>query len=166
MPRVDTDEVTVLGAFVSLILTALPQLNSTTCFQTLLPQAAPIPPSGNYWITVSGSDSVFDEEMQDDGGDSQVMEDEEIIVTIFTRIRLDKVGYDASLLADATRGVKVIKKSILNALVNKDPTDGGGNTFLRDTIKVVRAGRPDHDANKGVAWMSITFRAKWDWNLS
>lgn len=165
MARVDTDEVTVLTAFVNLLLTAFDSLSPSSCFLTLDPGSTPDPPGGNFWLTVSGGPSTIDEEMQDDAGDDQVVENQIIRIGIFTRIKLDKVGYDVSLLTDATRSLKVIKKQVLAVLVDEDPQDGDGNTFLWETIKATGSEGSNHDQTKGVGWEILNFRAIWSWSL-
>jgi len=170
MARIDVDQTTVLEAIIARLQDQL-QLSDSHCYETISPlEPGPAPPGGDFFVTVSIGDGVFDEGMQDAGGAEQLNEECEVTVTGYSMCKLDRVGHDHKLMHDELRGLlKVVKLKILKALVGvdlQDEADDEDNYFLRDMIRVRRSTRPDHDPKKGIGWISITFVASWDWDLS
>lgn len=167
MARIDVDQTTVLEALISRLKDRL-QLSDSHCYETVNPlDPGPAPPGGDFFVTVSTGDGSFDEDMQIGGGEDQLREECEVTVTGYSRIKLDRTGHDKKLLHDEIRGLlKAIKGKILKALVGQDLQDDDDNYFLRDHIRARRSSQPDHDREKGIGWISLTFVVSWDWDLS
>lgn len=165
MARVDVDQDQVFAAIIALLRTDL-GLEESQCYETLYPESPAVPPGGEFFVTVAPGPSVFDEEMQVGGGAEQCSEDMQVIVTIYTRTHLDQTDHDHQLMHHETVGFSALKKRVLKSLVDADPQIPSGDEFLRQTIKVISADKPEHDRKQGIAWMGIYFRVAWDWDLS
>lgn len=138
-------------------------LNERTCYETLdpFPEDFQLPPGGPIVITVAMGVGQFPAEYQIGGGIQQVNEELTWAVNLYCRINLDPVNRDPQAL----RRILGYKKQLLAALASVDFTDDGGQYFLRDQILITAADPPQWVANKGVARISVYFRASFDWDL-
>jgi len=162
MARLDIQQDEVIERIVARLLAYL-ELGTRQVFETLEPLAPPtIPKGGPYFVTVSPGEGDFIEGEQAPGN---ITEEWYVTVTAYSRIRLDSTDHDQKLLRDASRGLLILKKKLLAALVGQDITDTGGDTFLRQLLFAKRAERPRHDRDKGIAWISVTFGVHFDWEL-
>ncbi len=165
--RVDLTQDVVLKALTSHLRDAL-KLNERNCYETFDPLSPAIPKGGDYFVTVSSGDGVFPEGEQDAGN---LTEEWIVIVTAYSRIRLDSPDHDERLLHDPRRGMFELKRKILKALVGEDVLYQG-NTFLRNLLYVKRAPRPQvvqipgSSGNSGLALISLEFGVDWDWNIT
>lgn len=167
MARIDVSQDEVIESIV-LRLRTLHTLGERQCYETIEPLSpAIVPPGGDFWLTVSPGGGQFDESMQIGGGQSQLMEDAEVIVTGYSRVRLDSTDHDAKLLRDASRGLLVVKKKILQ-LVADDLVLPAPSTdvFLRQFVVARSATAPQYDSDKSIGWLSIYFGISYDWDLS
>lgn len=166
MPRIQVTQNTVLAAVVARLRTVL-SLPDNRCFETTNPlSAVPTTRPAHWFVTVCAGDGIFDEGMQDGGGQEQLMEDAETIVTVYSPIKLDRVDHDHALLQDESRGLLELKRLVLATLVNHDLENDDGDTFLRQLIPAKHATKPEYDPDKGIGWLSIAFRTSFDWELS
>lgn len=169
MSRVDVEQADVFEA-VTLHLRRALGLNDRQCYETLDPYSPKIPKGGDYFVTVAPGEGQYDVEHQIGGGEDQLTENSVVTVTAYTRIKLDSTDHDEKLLRDARRGVFVLKRKILKALVGSDPTIGG-NEFLRQLIYARHAHAPQileasTDNRLRLACISIDFGVDFDWDLS
>lgn len=164
MSRVDVTQAAVLTAVVARLRTAL-SLNERQCFEVLNPIDPPskLPPSGDYFLSVAPGAGEFETGEQIAGNCTELWE---IIVTGYTRMKLDDANRDTHVLHDADRGLFRIKRDILKALVGQDLQDAEGETFLRQWTYVRSAAVPQVSRESSIAWWSIRFGISWDWDLT
>lgn len=170
MARVDVEQ-SVLSARLTAWLRDQLALPPNRCYETIDPLGVQAAPGGEYWISIAPGDGQFDESFQEGGGEDQLVEDAVFTVTAYVRIHLDQTGRDEKLLRDAGRGLLSIKKVLLKALASADLATEDGDTFLRSTIKIVSASRPQilQENRSGGAYLGviqIDCRASFDWNLT
>lgn len=163
MARVDVTEVDVVTAILARLRSQL-KLNERQCWFCLDPLAVELPPGGDYYLTVAPGDGSFPDGEQVAGN---ITEDWSVDVTIYSRMRLDSTDHDDKLILDNSRGLFSLKKKVLAALVGHDlATVEDANTFLRQYLHALNAGRPNYDNSKAVGWLTITFGVSFDWELT
>lgn len=169
MSRIDITQDVVLERLVARLRD---QLNFTDrqCYETLDPFSPPIIPKGGRWcVAVAAGDSAFVTGEQVAGN---FTEEWTVTVTIYTRMALDPADHAEKWLRDAGRGMLVLKRKVLAALVGYDLTDPDDNTFLRIPLYATRAHRPlvaerTGDGTKILLGMqSLEFRVDFDWELT
>lgn len=131
--------------------------------------------ASGYYLVVSMGNLTFDAGMQFGGGENQVEAVAEISVTCITRLALDDVGGDDQLLVHASRGLYPIAAGVVRALAQQDlphPTSGS-DTFLREYLTVsgvsppqVGQLTPTAGPQIPAAWITCTFTAAFDWDMS
>lgn len=162
MARVDVTQETVLKRIVVRLRRQL-RLNRSRCYETLEPEAPAIQPvGGGHFVTVAPGDGQFVEGEQ---APPNVTEEWSVLVTVYTRIKLDRLNSDQELLRDASRGLLVLKRKILKALVGHDLTTRAGDTFLRQLLFARHCNRPQHDSERHIGWITIEFGVPFDWEL-
>lgn len=166
MVRVDLTQDRVLEQIVAHLREEL-KLNDRTCYETLDPLSPRIPKGGEYFVTVSPDDGVFVEGEQ---VAPNVTEEWGVIVTAYSRIRLDSTDHDERLLYNARRGLFELKRKILKALVGQDLTYQG-KEFLRNLFYAKHSSRPQAveiagTKGSGLALISVVFGVDWDWDLT
>lgn len=119
MARVDITEAEVMEIVVDYLRTTL-DLNERQCYETVSPLTPPLAPLSEWWLSVSPGEGNFDEAMQSGGGRHQVTEEWQLLVTGYTRIRLDSTDRDMQVLREANRGLLQIKRRILWAMAQID----------------------------------------------
>lgn len=126
----------------------------------------PLPPGGDWFVTLAGGDGQFETEEQAAGN---VTEWQDVTVTIYSRVKLDSTNHDKALTRDERRGLYVLKTKVLASLVGWDATDTDGTTFLRQLIHARSATRPQvlQNPSSGVflGRLAITFGCPFDWDL-
>lgn len=169
MSRVDTEQATLLERIADYLRKQL-RLNARRCFETLDPLHPVIPPGGDYFLSVAPGDGTFDVEHQVGGGADQLTEYGEVVVTIYSRVKLDSTDHDEIIMRDASRGLLSLKKTVLKTLVGYDLALESGDTALRQTLYAKRYTAPtmgqQDGSGIGVAFLSITFGVDFDWDLS
>lgn len=177
MSRVDVTQSQAMEAVRLKLLEKFPALNDSTCFFSINPMQSVIPPGGDFWLTVSAGDGQFDQEMMDGSVADQCLEYGEVIVSAYSRIRLDRVGRDTSLMDDDARGLLSLKHQILKSLSGSDllvPEEEPTDTFLRELLRPIRTTAPDvfevannpGRARMEIGIVSIVFSLHFDWDLS
>jgi len=163
MPRVDVTQDAVLNRLVEHLREAL-GLDKRQVYETLEPTAPPIIPKGGpYFVTVApGAGQFVTGEQQI----HNVTEEWSVVVTGYTRIKLDSTDHDEKVLRDAKRGLLEIKRLLLKALVGQDLTTKYSEEFLRNLLYARNVTNPQHDRTKGIGWISIEFGVDFDWDLT
>ncbi|MCL4721061.1 MAG: hypothetical protein KJ041_03725, partial [Gammaproteobacteria bacterium] len=146
-------------------------LTANRCYETINPLGIQAAPGGDYWVTVAPADGQFDESFQEGGGADQLVEDAGFTITAYVRVALDETGHDGRLLHDPNRGLLTVKKKLLAALADVDLMTEAGDTFLRSTIKISSASKPEvlQENRSGGAYLGvlqIQCRLEFDWDLS
>ncbi len=163
---IDTVQSLVLACITTKLRTAL-SLNCSTCYETLDPLVAPnIPPGGNYIVTVALGDGTFPREMQEGGGFYQVEEDSGVVVSAWTKPKLDRPDQARIALHEEARGLLVVKRKILEALTGQQLFDESGNPLLRNYIYAMHAYRPAQDPASKLYRISVEFGVDFDWDLT
>jgi hypothetical protein len=164
--RIDSTQDAILKAVVDRLREIL-QLSKALCYETLEPLVdPPIPKGGEYFLTVSPGDSVFDEALQAGGGRFQLTEMGSVTVTAYAKIRLDAGDRVTEVLHTVGRGMMPIKLRILDALVGHDLADAAGDLLLRHPIYAMRSWRPQYNAESGIARVAVGFGTDFDWDMS
>lgn len=131
--------------------------------------------ASGYYLVVSMGGITFDPAMQFGGGVDQVEAVAQVSVTAITRVALDDPGGDDQLLVHSSRGLYAIARSVVKALTQQDlphPTSGS-DTFLREWATVTNIDSPQvghltptQGAAIPAAWITVTFSAAFDWDMS
>lgn len=141
----------------------------------------PVPPDayfprGEVCATVALSDGQFDKGKYDCGGANQLTEKKSLIVTVFTRVKVDQPPRSEYAMLDTERGLLArYKPQVLSAILVDDPTADilqpwqplkNGQPFLRGSIVPDRANGP-RQLIAGNDWLglSIYFDVEFDWDL-
>lgn len=172
--RVDVTQATILESVLAELRTSL-TLNESQCFEVADPaEIPPLPPGGDYFLTVAWGASDYSEDEQVPASLigatvnslGHVLEFSTLEVTIHTRTKLDRAGHDRYLLLEEKRGLLRLKPKVIGALVGKDLTDLEGNTFLRDEIAIRRSRPPEVWVQRSnstvVGRLSLTFSCHFD----
>jgi hypothetical protein len=172
MARVDVTQDVVLERILARLRSEL-GLNERQCYETLDALAPPaIPKGGEWFVAISPTEGQFIEGEQ---ASPNVTEEWGIIATIYTRLALDSTDHDEKLLRDATRGLLVLKKELLAALIGRDlqleSADDTGDTFVRQLIFARTCHRPMILERQGepramLGMLSIDFGIHFDWDLT
>tara|TARA_Y100000310_G_scaffold6676_1_gene7496 strand:- start:5938 stop:6441 length:504 start_codon:yes stop_codon:yes gene_type:complete len=167
MARVNVQQTDVLERIVLRLRDQL-SLNDRQCYETLEPLAPPVIPKGGEWfVSVSPGEGEF---VPGEQVPANITEQWHVIVTAYTRIKLDPTDHDAKLLRDASRGLLTIKRSVLKAIVGHDLTTGSvdspDDTFLRNLLYASRSHKPNYDVEKQIGWIAIEVVVDFDWDLS
>ena len=165
-----TDHGTVLEAVVTRLIDQISELTTKTCFIATEPPDD-IPPNvrDNLVCVVSPTDSRFDLGVHDGAGADGTFEYAGVMLTIFSSMKLDRVGHDESLLLDVKRGLYVVKKSILKALSGHNLLDANDNTLLVNWMAPLSCESPRaaRDNKHGLTGsFAIVFSTDFDWDLS
>ena len=170
MARIDIEQAEVLGYLVRHLRRSL-RLDERRCFETLSPLLPEgfSPPGGDWFITVAEGGGMFPLE---DQHPQQCMESWSILVTVYTRVKLDRSGHDQQLMVDASRGLLRLKRQVLRAVVGEDLTtdeespDSARSEFLRSHLHVNHAQRMEYDQAAGIGWLTIELGVEYDWDLT
>ena len=168
MSRIDIKQDVVLERVVARLRDQL-KMNDRQCYETLDAFSPPIIPKGGAWcVAVSAGDSAFETGEQAPGN---FTEDWDITVTAYTRMALDPADHAEKLLRAKGRGMLVLKRKILAALVGHDLTNEDADTFLRTPLYAKRAHRPvvieSLDGTKTLLGLqSVDFGVDFDWDLT
>lgn len=136
-------------------------LNERQCFIVLEPTTPPIiPMGGDLFVTVAPGEGVFVEGEQFAGN---ATEEWTVIVTAYSRSRLDSTDRDTKVLQDQTRGMLVLKGRVLSSLVGADLLIDG-EPFLRTLLFAQQASRPGRDDENFISWVDIVFGVHFDWS--
>lgn len=160
-----TDQADVLTAIQARLKDQIPTLNDSTCFLTLRPVPPSIGSAGNEFVTICPMDSQFNEPVFDGAGEEALEENGGVIVTIFSRIRLDRNDRATQVLTNTTRGIlKVLKKQVLAALTNHDLLDTDGDSILDNPLMPRSCQAPD-TGEEDLIGLSIYFDTDFDWDI-
>lgn len=140
----------------------------------------PVPPGtyfprGDLACTIALSDGTFDTEKYDGAGANQLCERKSLIVTVFTRSKLDQPPRAEFALLDEQRGILTCyKPAILRALLIHDPTAEtlepwqplrGEHPILRGALVPTRSQGPRQLLDDDWLGLSLFFDVEFDWEL-
>ncbi|MCP4539923.1 MAG: hypothetical protein GY832_22515 [Chloroflexi bacterium] len=163
MSRVDVAQHDVYDWIVSFLRLEL-DLGERSCYLTLDPDSPPIiPPSGDYFVTISPASGEFTQGEQIPGN---ISERSDVTVTVYTRIRLDSTDHDRQALLDASRGLIGSQMRVLAALVGKEIEGDDGETYLRVLAHTTHSTMPRFDKARGIGSMGVDVGIEFDWDLS
>ena len=135
------------------------------CYEVVDPENPRANTPGDIWLSVCPGDCDYDEAAQAGGGRQQVHENGYFQITGYTRIKLDRAGKDTMLIKDKNRGLLSIKHRIISAFVQFNLTTAG-RSFLMMPPVIISCTKPQHDPEKGVGWITATFRLKYPLKLT
>lgn len=169
MTRIDIKQDVVLERVVARLRDQL-EMSDRQCYETLDALSPPFVPKGGQWcVAVSAGASTFETGEQ---APVNFTEEWSITATLYTRIALDPADHAEKWLRAAGRGMLVIKRNLLAALVGHDLTDEDGNTFLRTPLYATRAHAPVVVERSGegdrtlLGLQSVDFGVDFDWDLT
>ena len=168
MARIDVTQAIVYERLVARLIEQLPELNERSCFETLYVESPALGVGGDFFVTVAPGGGSFDltEGTGEVPANDQLMELDTVLVTAYSRIKLQQPGRDELLLRDLTRGLFVLKGRILKALFAHDLETAGDDAFLRELLRPVRSYKPEYDIKQGIGWLTMEFSISWDWDLA
>lgn len=142
--------------------------NESVCFITDIMDPS-YEVNSNFYATVCFGDGQFDQGFSDGSGNLGVVESTSILVTVFSKIQVDRIERFQAGMLDSKRGLLVIKKQILKSLANKN-LDGGtynGNPslLLLEPLYCRHAGHQQRRPVADQASFSLSFDAKFWWYL-
>jgi len=140
----------------------------------------PIPPNayfprGEICATLAITDGMFDKGMYDSGGPNQCCEKKQLVVTIFSRVKIDQPPRLEYAMLDESRGsLTSYKRQVLRALLVDDPDAivlqpwqplKDGQQFLRNGLVPDRCQGPRTLTGGDWLGLSIFFDVEFDWDL-
>jgi len=156
----------LLTALVAKLRTDL-DLGERQCYQTWEPEVPPkIQRGGDYAVSVAFGEGSFDQSLFDGGGRGQLTEDMAILVTAYSRVRLDSTDVAEQAFHETERGLFILARKIVKVFAAYDPEPAAGRTCLRELLRPVRIGRPIVDKESSLGSISLQFIASWDWDLT
>ena len=169
MARVATNQSIVLQAVVDRLIGEIPEFSNSTCFLTTVPPDEP--PANirdNLFATVSPTNGRFREDVHEGAGIFGTFEEAGVMVTVFSSIRLDRIGHDSNLMMDTARGLFAIKHKIIKALSGHDLLDTAGNQILTNYMAPLTSDRPQssRDAKTAAGDLSLVFSTDFEWDLT
>lgn len=165
MAVIATNQVDVLAAVVTRLKAAVSELDGDSlCYVSDYP-APPEQAINDLFATVSPSDGTFDVDLQEGAAANDVREYAGVLVTVFSKMKLDRHGRTDSLLSDATRGLLPLKRKILKALAGHRLQDGSGNDLTVNYLFAQKASAPRWDADAKLGVMSLYFSTDFLWDL-
>ncbi len=127
-------------------------------------------PASDWWLTVTPGEGVF---VDGEQAFPNVTEEFNVVVCIYTRIRLDHTGEDRVLVLHGARGLYALKQKIMSVMIGQDLTlswrdEAGADTFLRAMVRLVHASAPTvsvvpSDTRLTIGFMTLTFVLPFDW---
>lgn len=165
MPRISTDQLTVLQAVMARLIAEVPTFNASSCF--LADDTEPnLSYESNLHAVVTPMGGTFDEEWMVGGGAEQCKEDTGAIITVWSQMKLDRKQRIETSLMNADRGLLPIKKAILKAFTGHDLVDIHGNQLLTALMMPVSA-KHRRRANEGKSiGFSLSFSTDFLWDLT
>lgn len=167
-----TNQDIVLSKVVDRLRSQIVEFNAkNTCFVSLDPEPEE-EQRQSIFATVSPIDGEYDQGTFDGAGRHGVLERSGFTVTVFSLVKLDRPDEQFQALQHESRGLLILKKKVLQAILVGDdggtwmPTNASGASLLTDFIAPVRAGFPMAADNSKHAKLSVTFLANWQWDLS
>ena len=166
MAVIATNQVDVLAAVVTRLKAAVTELDGDSlCYVSDYP-APPENVQNDLFATVSPSDGTFDVDLQEGAAANDVREYAGILVTVFSKMKLDRHGRTDSLLSDSTRGLLPLKRKILKALAGHRLQDGSSNDLTTSYLYAQKASAPRWDADTKLGVMSLYFSTDFLWDLT
>lgn len=165
-----TNQIDVLDAIVDRLRSQLPDVTESTCFLTAEPPDE-VPPNvrSDWFVTVSPGSGLFNDSDFAGGGVQATYEETEVVVGLYSKVKLDRVGHDESALMLAGRGLLALKHEVLKALCGFRPADDSAREVVGDEVAPRRADVPRTMWSSGRpsgARLLLTFAVNFDWNLS
>lgn len=162
---ISTTQTDVLSAVVTRLRAEVTELaNESTCFVSDYPYPPPNV-ANDLFATVSPVDGRFDEAQQIGAGNESVIEETGIVVTVFSRVKLDRVGKTEFLLQDATRGLLPLKRKILKALASHRLVNDDDEELLVNYMHAMQGSAPRFDPDLKLGVMSLHFKTDFEWDL-
>lgn len=159
-----TDQATVLQAVVDRLRDQVSELRGENlCFLSMKPTPR-TEVRQNIYATVCPMGGTYDPEMFAGAGAAGVWEKTGVIVTVFSRMQLDRSDGDELMLLHDTRGLLKLKKLILKALSDHDLLGADGNPLLLEAMAPLSSGHP-RDNNESVGEFSLSFSTDFIWDL-
>lgn len=170
MARNQATQDQIHAAIVARLIDRIPEFSAATCFVSDEPYPGHAPPK-SIFCTVSPSDGVFPDGFFAGGGTLTLTEQTEILVSVFSDVRLGESGHAASKIFHARHGlVAYYKPKILRALLLDWEPTFDANELLRDMLSPVRCLGPREFNAPGAdqPWlqMTLSFSVSFDWDLS
>jgi len=163
MPRVSTDHATILDAVVKRIRSQIPEFSGTSCIVSFKPEPA-ANVDKNLFCTVAPTDGQFELDNQIGGGAENLVEQAGVAVTMFSAMKLDRSDVHESVLMEKSRGLLVLKKKLLKALVGHDLQTPNGDYILASQMHALRASQPGEDG-QGRVFLQVTFSTDFGWDI-
>lgn len=165
MARISTDQSTILEAVVSRITATVDQFTASTC--VISEQTEPVSAyEGNLLCCVSPMAGSFPEEWTAGGGAEQCFESSGVIVSVWSRIKLDRVNRTKSALLNEDRGLLPVKKAVLKSLCGHDLLDIHGNQLLASLMAPINSQHQRRSGEGKFIGFSISFSTDFLWNLT
>lgn len=167
MSRVATDQRTILAAILSRIR-GVDGFSEQNCVLTVEQNSdGGVHPATNLnhdvFCTVKVLASFGDEGAFEGGGENVVVERAGIMVTIFSRMKLDRNDTVERMLLDPSRGLLEMKRRVLKALCGYDiPVKT--NEASTGLVEPITCSSPTHDGERGS--ISLTFSTDFEWDLT
>lgn len=119
----------------------------------------------SQFLTVCPGDSTFPDDVQIGGGANTTEELGTVEIHIFSDARLDQVGQMPAAVYDESEGLFELKRRVLRALCQADPTGDNQMPLVSQLIPAISATKPRRNA-EGIHFIKLTFGASYFWDLS
>jgi hypothetical protein len=117
------------------------------------------------FITLCPGDSDFPDDVQVGGGANTVEELGTLELYIFSDARLDQTGVFPAAVYDPNEGLFELKRRVLRALCQADPTGDNTKLLVSQLIPIRSCTKPTKNSS-GVHFLRLVFGTSFFWDLS
>lgn len=159
----------VLSAVVRKLQSEIAEFASeSTCF--LCDSASPgVEVNEALFCTVAPADDTFDVRSPIGSADLGIVENAVIVVTVWSRVMLDRLDHASRTLTDSSRGLLAFKQRILRSLAGSQLyADAPANTepLLIELLHPTRSSHPiSRKGDDDLRSFALTFTATFNWDL-
>lgn len=165
MSRISTDQATVLQAVVDRIAATVDQFGTSNC--VIAEETEPIAEyEGNLLCCVSPMAGKFPEDWTIGGGAEQCHEETGVIISVWSRIQLDRKNRTKAALLKEHRGLLPIKKAVLKSLCGHDLADSDGNNLLTSLMAPLNSKHQRRTGDGKFIGFALSFSTDFLWDLS
>ena len=172
MARVNITKTAALKAIIAHLKSDL-SLEEHRAFYSIAPVSVRVPQGSDWWLSVSGNDGEFDQELLTGAVIEQCTENSSFTLTAYKRLHYDETDHHDELVLRAGEGLEDLAKLILKSLAGVD-LQSEGNEFSRELFSPQSISAPDvlypegedEDEKIGIGFISVTFGLSFDWDLS
>ena len=170
MPHVATNHSDVLEAVRDRLRDRFDWANESTCILSLDPHPPLTNVSHDVYATIAPEPGRYDAGAHEGGGENTTFEETGVVITIFSKVKLDRVGHADSMLTDHSRGIMRFKHDLLRAFsghnLSRGVTSGENNYLLINLMAPLQSAVPSNGYEEDYGFISVAFSTDFEWDLT